>query len=90
MSLHITVERHGWCAIGYQYEIITREHGRMKDFTLGTVSHTGTRLTNPRYEARMVSDPGLVTYTMPGSVTATTHHVPQVNKFHTFRIKDLT
>ena len=72
------VYRSGWCQYGYTYAISTHDHGRMKPFTIGTITYDNTRMLNVRHEAVLVTDPGVITWTMPGSVTATEHHFPQV------------
>ena len=75
----IDVHRGGWCQYGWTFSIHSRQRGRMKDFSVGdwTIDQPN-RNKKPYKEVVTQSDPGVVTMTMPGSVTATDHHVPQV------------
>ena len=77
-GLTTRVYRYGWCQAGWNYRIQTYDHGRMKPFTLGTITYTNSRNKDPAPETKLITDPGVVTYIMPGSVTATEHHYPQV------------
>ena len=75
----IDVYRGGWCQYGWAFSVHSRQRGRMKDFSVGDwILDQPNRNKNPFKEIKTQSEPGVVTMTMPGSVTATDHHVPQV------------
>ena len=76
-GLNIDTYRGGWCNIGYEYYIRSHQHGNMKPFTF-TGTPVNTRISNPRFEVKHLAQSAVVTEIMPGSVMATSHHLPQV------------